>query len=112
MTAVMPMRPKRVFGPALFIAAVLVTASAWCGESFAADSAEPPAKGDRYQDLEGLIERELDRLRDHLEGALNDLPRYALPEMNEDGDIIIRRLPRRPEGWPHRREEPSDTLDL
>ena len=108
----LPDRLKCVLGPMALAAALLMATPGSGGELMTMDSDEPSTPGRLHQDLKQLIERELDRLRDRLEGALEDLPRYALPEMNEDGDIIIRRLPRRPERWHHQPEEPGGTLEL
>ena len=107
-----PDRSKRVLGPMALAAALLFATPGTAGELITRDGEEPSASGRLHQDLKQLIERELDRLRNRLEGALEDLPRYALPEMNEDGDIIIRRLPREPERWRNRPDESDGTLDL
>ncbi len=108
----LPDRSKRVLGPIALAAALLMATPGSGVELMTVGSDEPSAPSRLHQDLEQLIERELERLRNRLEGALEDLPRYALPEMNEDGDIIIRRLPRRPERWHHQPEEPGSTLEL
>ncbi len=63
-------------------------------------------------ELGRIIERELDRAFDQLGDALEELPRYSLPEITEDGDIIIRRLPRRQESWPPAPEDPDAIIDL
>ena len=63
-------------------------------------------------ELGRMFERELDRAFDRLEETLESIPRYALPEMTEEGDIIIRRLPRRSESWPPTAEDPESTIDL
>ena len=63
-------------------------------------------------ELGRIIERELDRAFDQLGDALEELPRYSLPEITEDGDIIIRRLPRRQETWPPQPDDPDATIDL
>ena len=62
-------------------------------------------------ELGRIIERKLDRAFEQLGDALEQLPRYSLPEVTEDGDIIIRRLPRRRESWPPP-GEPDATIDL
>ena len=107
-----PDRSKRVLGPMALAAMLLMATPGSGGELMAMDSDEPSEPSHLHQDLKQLIERELDRLRNRLEGALEDLPRYALPEMNEDGDIIIRRLPREPERWRRQPDESDGTLDL
>ena len=63
-------------------------------------------------ELGRMFERELDRVFDRLEQALESMPRYALPEVTEEGDIIIRRLPRRSESWPPAADDPESTIDL
>ncbi len=54
---------------------------------------------------------EFDRFMRRLEELVDQVPRYAMPEMTEDGDIIIRRLPPRRDG-----DDPpadaGDSLDL
>ncbi len=46
-----------------------------------------------------LLRSAIGQLVQALGQALHDVPRYALPEMNERGDIILRRIdpPERPE---------------
>lgn len=92
-------------------AAVTATALALSVPAWAEDS------GSRLEDwsdteLGRMIERELDRAFDQLEETLDSLPLYALPEVTEDGDIIIRRLPRRPETWPPAPDDPDTMIDL
>ena len=58
----------------------------------------PPAEpGERLREE---LDRSLDRLLVVLRALLAAVPHYALPEVNENGDIIIRRLnpppPQRP----------------
>ena len=75
-------------------------------------AADTGASGWRDSELGRIIERELDRAFDRLGDALEELPRYSLPEVTEDGDIIIRRLPRRRENWPREPEAPDSIIDL
>ena len=91
---------------AAFAVATLLATAGW------ADDGERPAPDSPYPELDQLIERKLDRLFDDLEGVLEDLPRYALPEITEEGDVIIRRLPRRPQEWPWARDVPDEMVDL
>ena len=95
--------PKaRVLGCAI-VAALLPLSSA---------AADTPASDWSETELGRIIERELDRAFDQLGDALDDLPRYSLPEVTEDGDIIIRRLPRRQEAWPPAPDDPDAMIDL
>lgn len=48
---------------------------------------------DRGEDLRDLMEQALRELEDQLKDTLESIPLYDLPEITEDGDIIIRRLP-------------------
>ena len=105
-------RPKWIVGTAACVAALLLTIAGWAGEPTLAGDTETPAPGGNHPELDRLIERKLDRLFDHLQGVLQDLPRYALPELTEDGDIVIRRLPRRPEGWSRIPKDPDEMVDL
>lgn len=66
----------------------------------------------RAGELDRFIERHVDRLVDRLRDVLEEVPRYSLPEVTEDGDIIIRRLPPRREVWPPEPDGSGDTLEL
>ena len=77
-----------------------------------ADGSDTARPGWSDTELGRMFERELDRVFDRLGEALESMPRYALPEVTEEGDIIIRRLPRRSEGWPPTVEDPETTIDL
>ena len=82
--------------------------------STTAQADEPGMSRPGWSDTElgRMFERELDRVFDRLGEALENVPRYALPEVTEEGDIIIRRLPRRSESWPPMAEDPESTIDL
>ena len=57
----------------------------------------------------GELAREgIERLMRALDAFVRMIPQYDLPELTEDGDIIIRR---RPPG-PRRESEPSDLPDV
>ena len=101
------MMPKRCLTTAgLFAAALALSAPAQADDT-------GPGLGDWSEtELGRMIERELDRAFDQLEDTLDSLPRYGLPEVTEDGDIIIRRLPRRPETWPPAPDDPDAVIDL
>lgn len=94
-------RSNLAISAAALAAIMLLTTPGWAGDGEAPDSV--------HSEFDRLIERELDRLFDRLQGALEELPRYALPEITEEGDIIIRRLPRNPRG---RQPGPGDADDL
>lgn len=50
----------------------------------------------RLDELEALAQESLERLMLALEGMLQAVPQFELPEINEDGDIIIRRIRPKP----------------
>ena len=101
------MTPKRCLTTAgLFAAALVFSAPAL------AEDKGPGLRDWSETELGRMIERELDRAFDQLEETLDNLPRYGLPEVTEDGDIIIRRLPRRPEAWPPAPDDPDAVIDL
>lgn len=99
-------RSRWILGSAVCIAVSLMSANGWAGDD------EAPTPDGILPDFERRIEREVGRMFDHLQGVLEDLPRYALPEMTEDGDIIIRRVPRNAEKWPREPQGPDEILDL
>ncbi len=39
----------------------------------------------------------LERMRSELERLVEEMPRYAMPRITEDGDIVIERLPTKPD---------------
>jgi hypothetical protein len=47
----------------------------------------------RGEELRDLMEQALRELEDQLKDTLESIPLYDLPEITEEGDIIIRRLP-------------------
>ena len=98
----MPRPRARVFACA--IAALVLTSWPAAADSTASDWADT--------ELGRIIERELDRAFDRLGDALEELPRYSLPEITEDGDIIIRRLPRRQDSWPPVPQDPDAMIEL
>jgi hypothetical protein len=81
----------------LFAAVLLAAAPA---------AAEPPALADRLrEELERAAEalrRGMDRLLIDLEEAARALPRYEMPQMLDNGDIVIRRKPPEPAERPRR----------
>ena len=99
-------RKTRLLAGALAIGALAWTPSA------AADDTRPAPKDWSETELGRMIERELERAFDQMERALEDLPRYGLPEVTEEGDIVIPRLPRRRESWPPVEDDPDEIIDL
>jgi len=79
---------RRVFA-ALLAAAVLAFAvpGAHAG---ATESPVPPVPPNSQADV--LLRAAIEQLVEALGQALHDVPRYALPEVNDNGDIILRRL--------------------
>ncbi|MDE0417537.1 MAG: hypothetical protein OXI95_11455 [bacterium] len=77
------------------------TASVWClATPVAADDDLLP---DASEALQGLLML--------LEGIIESVPQYELPEVLENGDIIIRRIPAEPEEIPEEEEtEPVEDI--
>ncbi len=77
-----------------------------------AQEESPPAPSDRPPAAEDGREMVLDGLDLVMRGVqrmLGDIPRYAPPEIAENGDIIIRRLaPGRPEAMPEPDSSPVE----
>jgi len=61
----------------------------------------PPGEAER-QRAERLAQEAMEKLVRAIELFLNSVPQYEMPEVNENGDIIIRRKrrPLEPEGRP------------
>lgn len=90
---------RGLFLPALGAALALVAAPAAAAE----EGPAAPAP------VEQAVE-ELRRMMERLDDLFRSMPRYAMPEVTEDGDIIIRRIdpsPDRPA-----REGPDGAIDL
>ena len=77
------------------------SATAWClATPVGADDGLLP---DASEALEGLLML--------LEGIIESVPQYELPEVLENGDIIIRRVPEEPEVSPEEEEtEPVEDI--
>lgn len=77
------------------------SATAWClATPVAADDGLLP---DASEALESLLML--------LEGIIESVPQYELPEVLENGDIIIRRVPEEPEVSPEEEEtEPVEDI--
>ena len=53
--------------------------------------APPALAGDKKDDPENLALQGITKLMDALGAFIGSIPQYEAPEMNENGDIIIRR---------------------
>ena len=60
------------------------------------------------EEPEELMREGVDRLMRALDALIGMIPQYELPEMNENGDIIIRRK-RGKEPLPDKNDEPDQT---
>jgi hypothetical protein len=69
---------------------------------------QPPAAP---EERPGALAREaIDKMMRALQLALENLPQYAMPELNENGDIIIRRQnPRADKPRPRTPDNPDET---
>ncbi len=72
---------------ALALAAALSLGTA--GGALAADALKLPAEPESRP--EAMLDKLVDQLITTLQGLLQAIPQYELPEINEHGDIIIRR---------------------
>jgi hypothetical protein len=78
---------------------VLLIILSLAGAGAANAAGEKPAwpDGDRLADdmreVGGLIRQGLDKMLGSIDSALRAMPRYELPTVDEDGNIIIRRKP-------------------
>ncbi len=98
---------------AAFLTAALMTcaatgARAGSPQGSSSDPAVPSIPPNSQADV--LLRAAIEQLVQALGQALHDVPRYALPEMNEHGDIILRRVDPPPEKAPVERG-PTITLD-
>ena len=64
-----------------------------------------PAVGQQREDPSQLATEGLSKMVQALEALMRSIPQYEKPEINENGDIIIRR--KRPSG-PHRLPKPNE----
>lgn len=73
--------------------AVVVAAALWLaaasGVLAAENGQEPPAEPESRP--EAMLDQLVDQLMSTLQGLLHAIPQYEMPEINEHGDIIIRR---------------------
>jgi hypothetical protein len=99
-----PIMPKSLLSRA-FIGVLLAATAA----------APPPARAQAAPQAEqqepGALAREaIDKLMRALSLAIENLPQYAMPELNENGDIIIRRInPRAEKPRPTAPKNPDET---
>jgi len=103
----LPIMPKSL--PARALAAALLVAS---GAAPALAQAQSPAPAPQEDQPAALAREAIDKLMRALSLVIDNLPQYAMPELNENGDIIIRRLnpPRAEKPRPQRAPEaPSGT---
>ncbi|MBW7851505.1 MAG: hypothetical protein H3C38_13500 [Rhodospirillales bacterium] len=69
----------------------------------------PAAAADRKEPSPGeLLGEAGEKLMRALETMLKAIPQYAAPEINENGDIIIRRI--RPDDRPPRKDQPAQPV--
>jgi hypothetical protein len=100
----LPIMPKclslRAFAAALLLAAAAVPALAQ------SRSPAPP-----QEEHPGELARDaIEKMMRALSLAIENLPQYALPELNENGDIVIRRLnPRAEKPRPPAPQNPDET---
>jgi hypothetical protein len=99
----LPMMPKSLRSRALF--AFLVLALAASPALAQSQSPAPP------QEQPGALARDaIERMMRALSLVIENLPQYAMPELNENGDIIIRRLnPRAEKPRPRTPDNPDET---
>jgi hypothetical protein len=91
-------------GPRLLAAALIVAGSVLSAPAAVHAQAQPPAE--QREDPGTLAREAIDKLMRALSSAIENLPQYAMPELNERGDIIIRRINPRAE-----KPRPSDNPD-
>jgi hypothetical protein len=89
------------------LAAALIVTGAVCAPAALHAQTQPPSH--QQEEDPGVLAREaIDKLMRALAGVIQNLPQYAMPEMNERGDIIIRRINPRAEK-PRPPENPDET---
>jgi hypothetical protein len=68
----------------------------------------PPEGGDKRQ-IEESIKKSMEKILRALEGLIDSVPIYELPEVQDNGDIIIRRKKRAPAPKPGANGDSSST---
>lgn len=94
------MKMRRRMAHVAIATALLTTGLSFAVQPAWAQDREKSAE-EQLEELEALAQESLERLMTALESMLQAVPQYQLPEITEDGDIIIRRV--RPG------DEPGDT---
>ncbi|WP_022729323.1 hypothetical protein [Fodinicurvata sediminis] len=96
--------------PALLLAALLMAAAPVAAQDSPEESIQDEGAQEGTQEEDGnalpeeartLIQEMLARLSESMAGLVDILPRYGMPRINEEGDIVIPRLDEAP------REEPD-----
>jgi hypothetical protein len=101
----LPIMPKSLSARAL--AAVLLVAS---GAAPALAQAQAPTPPQEDQQPGAMAREAIEKMMRALSLAIENLPQYAPPEFNENGDIIIRRLnPRAEKPRPRTPGSPDET---
>jgi hypothetical protein len=103
----LPKMPKSPPMRKLAIATLLAASALAAAPAYA--QSHPPAQ--QQEDRPGALARDaIDKMMRALSLAIENLPQYAAPEFNENGDIIIRRLnPRAEKPRPRVPENPDET---
>ena len=100
----LPIKPKRLRLRALAAALVLAATAA---PVLAQNPSPAPPQEQRPGDL---ARDAIEKMMRALSLAIENLPQYAPPEFNENGDIIIRRLnPRAEKPRPRAPDNPNET---
>lgn len=110
--------PSTLRLPALVLAALLLAlspaASQETPEEGAQEEGTPGEEKALPEEARTLIQEMLARLSESMAGLVEILPRYGMPRINEDGDIVIPRLDEAPEDRPESTPEgngPNETED-
>ena len=56
--------------------------------------------------------KDFDRLMQGMDEFLQSIPRYEAPTIDDNGDLIIRRVPRQPQSDPYTRPAGPDFADI
>jgi hypothetical protein len=78
---------ETAFAMRMLCSAIAITLClAWGAPAAAGDKAPPPS-----EDPEQLLQQSVDTFMRALDALIRSIPQYEMPEINEHGDIIIRR---------------------
>ncbi|MFC4353078.1 hypothetical protein ACFOW6_16130 [Fodinicurvata halophila] len=101
------------FLPALGMALLLATTPAWAqdssGEEAPAPEDSPNLEDALPEETRTLLQEMLGRLSESMSGLVESLPRYGMPRINEEGDIVIPRLDPPPESEQKDPQAENDT---